>query len=70
MSPIGTKLPSGDVRAMVAIEGKADILRSAQKGRERPEAVIWVLTTQPPKSQFLARRCYCLLGGEETENGR
>jgi hypothetical protein len=55
---------------MVAIEGKADILRSAQKGRERPEAVIWVLTTQPPKSQFLARRCYCLLGGEETENGR
>src|SRR5262249_16719982 len=29
MSPNGTKLPSGDVRTMVAIEGKADILPNA-----------------------------------------
>src|SRR5262249_18005494 len=33
MSPIGTKLPFPDVRAMVAIEGKADVRRAALNGR-------------------------------------
>jgi hypothetical protein len=34
LSASGTKLSSGDVRTMVAIEGKADIQWSAQKDRE------------------------------------
>jgi hypothetical protein len=34
MSPNGTKLPSGDVRGVVAIEGKADIRRAARNRRD------------------------------------
>jgi hypothetical protein len=37
MSLPGTKRPFGDVRAMVAIEAKADIGRTAAKGSPDPE---------------------------------
>jgi hypothetical protein len=34
MSPNGTKLPSGDVRFLVAIGGKADVGKTARNRRE------------------------------------
>jgi hypothetical protein len=34
MSPNGTKLPSGDVREMIAIEGKTDVQRAIVNRRD------------------------------------